>query len=115
MTKNQKGPASSSYHSYRPSGPNSRCREKIMRAQAVLAADDDSSLSRVSVSELERAVSAFLAEARVPQQGGFSGGTSSRSGRERTRESGREVKQRLADRAKLKARQQAALKTMHPE
>jgi len=43
--------------------PHDRLRAKLMRAHAILYADKDASLSPISRSELERAVSTFLKEA----------------------------------------------------
>ncbi len=48
---------------YLPSGPHGRVRMSLMRAQAVLAGDLSRSWSKVSLQSLEKAVSAFLAEA----------------------------------------------------
>ncbi len=57
-------------YQFRPSGNHGRVRGAVMRAQRVLAADDDLLLPASSVYALERAVSTFLQDCRLGVLGG---------------------------------------------
>lgn len=97
---------------------HARLRGKLMRAHAALYADKTGSLSVVSRSRLERAVSAFLAELSVqgPAGQGSLGGLSSpstvasrveRSSRNRSETAKKQVQDNL------KRREQARFKKFH--
>ncbi len=104
VTKNRREPVSdgSSARSQPPSyfGPYARVVAKVRRAASVLEADDGLSLPKVSVNDLERAVSAFLDEVRLglPREAVVGGSTTSRgSSTTRGRGYGAKLKLELKD------------------
>ncbi len=72
----ESGKGGSALRSY-PVGHASRCRGKLIRAEGLLAQvrEGGDSLSRISISALEKAVSTFLEESRLGAARGLSEGS----------------------------------------
>lgn len=94
---------------YLPSGPHGQSRNRLMRAQAILAADVPFGLSRLSVKALDAALRSFLAEVSL-SGGAVVDSISSLSGR--VTPSGREA-QALQVKANLARRDRARFKKQH--